>query len=225
MKDYKLIIFCILFGLLLSSCHSALTVTSVAPAETKPYQKPNMEFIGFKNTNRNKALLKNFGAELERRNIALNKQDFYMGVYSFQELETYKPTMRYVSFIDISSLYDSWDDSIYDSYDLEFGGWIIAGLTCFTLFPVYWPMLAAADKDYCKLDLGCTCTLHVYDTQKKEIVLSVPIEYSDTQILKGQYSHKDTDREAVKQRSRTLLYNDLLKYFERAYTFIQSQTH
>ncbi len=161
MKGLKLFLSFILFGFVLISCHSALKVTEVAPIETKQYQKPNMEFIGFKNTNRNKVLLKNFGAELERRNIALNKQDFYMGIYSFQELETYKPTMRYVSFIDISNLYDSWDDSIYDSDGLEFGGWFVAGLTCFTLFPVYWPMLAAADKNYCKLDLVCTCTLHV----------------------------------------------------------------
>ncbi len=225
MKCYKAILAVLLIVPMLSSCHTALKVASVPPIETTYHGKTNMEFIGFKNTNRNTAILKNFGAELERRNVALNRQDFYMGVYSLQELETYKSMMRYISFIDIARLYDNWDDSVHDSYGLEVGGWVIAGLTCFTLFPVYWPMLAAADKNYCKLDLACTCTLHVYDTQKKEIVLSIPIEYRDTQILKGQYSHKDTDREAIKQRSRTLLYNDLLKYFERAYNFIQSQTH
>ncbi len=225
MKCYKVILAAMFILPMITSCHTALQVAAVQPIEMTYREKANMEFVGFKNTNRNTALLKTFGAELERRNIALNRQDFYMGVFSLQELETYKSAMRYVSFIDITRMYDNWDDSVYDSDGLEIGGWFVAGLTCFTLFPVYWPMLAAADKDYCKLDLACTCTLHVYDTQKKEIVLSIPIEYRDTQILKGQYSHKETDREAIKQRSRTLLYNDLLKYFDRAYNFIQSQTH
>ncbi len=223
MRNIKLIIAILLFVPLVTSCHTALTVASVEPAAIKNYGKANMEFIGFKNTNRNKTLLKDFGAELERRNIAINRQNFYMGVYSFQELETYKPTMRYVTFVDISRLYDSWDDGIYDSDGLEVGAWLVAGITCFTLFPVYGPMFAAADKNYCKLDLLCHCTLHVYDTQKDEIVLSIPIEFQDTQILKGQYSHKKTDRDAVKRRSQTLLYNSLLPYFDRAYTFIKSQ--
>ncbi len=223
MKHSKLFLTILAFLPLLTSCHTALQVPKVESVATKTYGKPNMEFIGFKNMNRNTAIMKNFGAELERRNIALNRQDFYMGVYSLQELETYKSTMRYVTFIDISRLYDNWNDAVADNDGLEVGGWVIAGITCFTLFPVYVPMLCAADGNSCQLDVSCVCTLYVYDTQKDEIILSIPIEYKDSQTFKGQYSHKKTDREAVKQRSRTLLYNSLLPYFERAYNFIQSQ--
>ncbi len=225
MKKFKIIISILLLLPIITSCHTALEVALVEPIATKSYEKASMEFIGFKNSNRNRMIFKNFGAELERRNIAVNRQDFYMGMYSLQDLETYKSSMRYVSFIDIAQLYDGWDDSVHDSNGLTIGGWIVAGVTCFTLFPVYVPMLCAANKNYCKLELLCNCTLYVYDTEKKELVLSLPIEFHDTQVLKGQYSHKKTDRLAVKKRSQTLLYNDLLKYFEKASDFIQSQNN
>ena len=132
-----------------ASCSTPLKVAEVKPVMEKPYEKENMEFIGFKNANRNQALIKDFGAELERRHIALNRQDFYMGVYSLQELETYKSTMRYISFVDISRLRNVWNDNVYDKDGLELGGWIIAGVTCFTLFPVYIPMICASHKNYC----------------------------------------------------------------------------
>lgn len=208
--------------LLLASCSTALQVASVKPAGNT-YNKENMEFIGFKNAKKNHHLLKNFGAELERHRIALNRQEYYMGVYSLQELETYKSTMRYVSFVDISNLHNTWNDSIYDKDGLALGGWIIAGATCFTLFPVYIPMICAAKKNYCQLDVMCNCTLQIYDTHKKEIVLSIPMEFRDTQVLKGQYSHKRTDRESITERGRNMLYNEFFKYFDKAYRFLEDR--
>lgn len=208
--------------MLLSSCSTALQVASVKPAGNT-YQQENMEFIGFKNAKKNHHLLKNFGAELERHRIALNKQDYYMGVYSLQELETYKSTMRYVAFVDVSALHNTWNDSIYDKDGLALGGWIIAGATCFTLFPVYVPMICAANKNYCQLDVMCNCSLQIYDTVNKEIVLSIPMEFRDTQILKGQYAHKRTDRGAIQERGRNMLYNEFFKYFDRAYQFLEDR--
>lgn len=223
MRNIKTFMAIAIIAMAFASCSTPLKVAEVKPVMEKPYEKENMEFIGFKNANRNQALIKDFGAELERRHIALNRQDFYMGVYSLQELETYKSTMRYISFVDISRLRNVWNDNVYDKDGLELGGWIIAGVTCFTLFPVYIPMICASHKNYCQLDVSCVCTLHVYDTLKKEIVLSFPIEINDSQVLKGQYSHKSTDRDAVTRRTQNMIYNDLLKYFDRAYTFIKEQ--
>ena len=221
MKTKKILIsLSLLF--LFASCSTPLLVTPVKQTE-KIYEKENMEFIGFKNTNKNNSLLKNFGAELERHRIALNRQDFYMGVYSFQELENYKSTMRYISFVDVSSLHNTWDDAIYDKEGLLVSGWIIAGVTCFTLFPVYVPMMCASNKNYCQLDVMCKCTLYVYDTEQKEVVLSIPMEFRDTQVLKGQYGNKQTDRNAVTERGRNMLYNEFLKYFDRAYQFLDSK--
>lgn len=205
---------------LLSSCTTALEVAPVTPIY-ETYKKANMEFIGFKNVRKNHYLIKDFGAELERRGVAVNRQDYYMGVYSLQELETYKPTMRYVSFVDVSNLHSAWNDSIRDKDGLAVGGWVIAGITCFTLFPVYVPMICAANQNYCELDVMCNCAIQIYDTIKKEIVLSIPVGFRDTQVLKGQYSHKKTDRTAVSERSRNLIYNEFFKYFDRAYQFLE----
>lgn len=206
-------------AILLSSCSTALHVASVQPSYA-PHSKPKMEFIGFKNIAKNHFLLGKFGAELERQGIAQNRQDFYMGVYSLQELDVYKSSMRYVAFADISNVYSQYDDNIRDKQDLFTAGWIVAGITCFTLFPVYVPMVLAANQNYCQLDVCCNCTMYIYDTLAKEIVLSVPVAYRDTQVFKGQYRHKETDVNAVTERARTLIYNELLTYFDRAYRFI-----
>ena len=63
--------------------------------------------------------------------------------------------------------------------------------------------------------------MYIYDTITKEIVLSVPIAFRNTEVFKGQYRHKETDQIAVGDRARTLIYNELLTYFDRAYRFIE----
>lgn len=218
----KILLF--VFGLFLSlSCSTALHVPRISKVEIKKYPKERMEFIGFKNSRRNNYLLKDFGAELERNNIALNKQDFYMGVYSLQELETYKSTMRYVTFVDIKNFSNSWNDGVYDKDGLATGGWIIAGLTAFLLVPVYVPMICCANQNYCKLDVLLNCSIQVYDTYEKKIVLSIPIEVREDEVYKGQYYHKKTDRQAVMEYGKTLIYNALLENFDKAYVFLESQ--
>ena len=129
--------------------------------------------------------------------------------------------MRYVAFADVSEVYSLYNDNIRDKQDLFTAGWIVAGISCFTLFPVYVPMVLAANQNYCQLDVCCNCTMYIYDTVAKEIVLSVPIAFRDTQVFKGQYRHKETDQLAVGDRARTLIYNELLTYFDRAYRFIE----
>ena len=180
-----------------------------------------MEFIGFKNASKNHYLLGDFGAALERQGIAVNRQEYYMGVYSLQELESYRATMRYITFADITKVHSTYNDNIRDKQGLALGGWLGAGLSCFTLFPVYVPMIIAANQNYCQLDVACDCSIYVYDTEKKEIVLSIPVTFRDTQVVKGQYRHKATDQGAVTDRGRNLIHNELSIYFDKAYRYLE----
>lgn len=214
-------ILCLLIALVLTSCHTALQVTYVQ-RNTPHMTVPNMEFIGFKNMNKNNNMFKEFGADLERSTIALNKQNFYMGVYSLQELETYKSSMRYITFIDVIRHTYSHSDAVHDDPDMEMAGWLIGGLTCFTLIPVYVPLLCCADKNDCQITLKGEYNLIVYDTQKKEIVFNSPIEINENDIYKGQYSHKDTDQKAVNERYKNILYNTLYEHYVNAYNYVNT---
>lgn len=210
---------CLCVAVLFCSCHTALQVTQVQ-RNMPIMQKANMEFIGFKNMNRNNPMFKEFGADLERSNIVLNKQNFYMGIYSLQELETYKSSMRYITFIDVVRHTYSHSDAVHDNPDMEYAGWFIAGFTVFTLFPVYVPLLCCADKNDCQITMKGEYILYVYDTQKKEVVFSSPIEISEDDIYKGQYSHKNTNQKEVNERYKNILYNTLYEHYVNAYNHV-----
>lgn len=167
-------------------------------------------------------MFKEFGADLERNQIALNKQAFYMGVFSLQELESYKSTMRYISFIDVARHSYSHSDAINDNTGMEVAGWVVAALTGFTLIPVYVPLLCCADKNECQVTLKGEYILYVYDTQKKEVVFNSPVEVNESEIYKGQYSHKDTDQKAVNEHYKNILYNILLEHYANAYQYVQT---
>lgn len=206
----------------LSSCSTALQGVQPINRTHSSFGEEKMEFIGFKNMRRGDMLLKDFGVELERRHIALNRQKFYMGVYSFQELESYKSSMRYVTFVDVIKHSFTKNDAVSYNGALDICGWVIAGISCFTLFPVYVPMLCAANGNDCQITLNGEYQLYVYDSIKKEIVLTTPIEIKEEEIYKGQYTHKDTDQEAVNDRYRNLLYNALLDAYSHAYNFVKN---
>ena len=212
---------CLCAAVLFSSCHTALQVPTVQ-RENPRMSKANMEFIGFKNMNKNNPMFKEFGADLERSEIALNKQNFYMGVYSLQELETYKSSMRYVTFIDVVRHTYSHSDAVHDNPDMEWAGWFIGGFTVFTLIPVYVPLICCADKNDCQIALKGEYNLYVYDTQKKKIVFNSPIEINEDDIYKGQYSHKKTDQKAVNERYKNILYNTLYEHYTNAWNYVNT---
>ena len=160
--------------------------------------------------------------ELERAHIAVNRQDFYMGVYSLQELEVYRSTLRYVSFLDIETISSTYNDNIKYNNNLYGWGWIVAGITLFTLPMVYIPMICCAHKNYCQLAVNLKCKLYVYDTVKKEIVITSPIDYYWSEVYKGQYRHKDTNRSAINESGKARIYNELLDYYVRAYNYVEA---
>lgn len=221
MKNYKFLSLLVVLGLALSSCKTALNVPLVQQ-KSQLFGKEKFEFIGFKNLPTKNTTLKDFGVELERAHIAVNRQDFYMGVYSFQELKEYKSTMRYVSFVDIEQISSTYNDGVNDNNSLYLWGWFTAGFTVFTLFPVYVPMICCADKNECELSVRLKCKLYVYDTVKQEIVLTSPIDYKWSEIYKGQYSHKNTDQDAISDSNQARIYNELLDHYARAYNYIET---
>lgn len=222
MKTIKKIAILFVSIFLLSSCSTALQGVQPVARTQSHFGQENMEFIGFKNMRRGDILLKDFGIELERRHIAVNRQKFYMGVFSLQELEIYKSSMRYITFVDVIKQSYTKNDAISYNDALDVCGWVIAGITCFALFPVYVPMLCAANGNDCQIILNGEYYLYVYDTVKKEIVLTTPLEIKKQDIYKGQYAHKDTDQEAVNDRYRNLLYNALLDTYSNAYNFVKN---
>lgn len=220
MKRYIWII-CVLLCIFLASCHTALHVERVN-IQRPVVQEPNMEFTGFQNMNRNNYLLRDFPTELESSNIAVNRQNFYIGTFSLQELSNYKSQKRYITFLDIERQTYSHSDAIHDNNSLAVAGWAVAAITAFTLVPVYVPMLCAADKNDCQINLIAEYRLIVYDTQNKEIVINIPIQVTEQDLLKGQYSHKKTDQKGVNERYKNILYNVLLEHYSQAHHYVSA---
>ena len=77
--------------------------------------------------------------------------------------------MRYITFVDVIRHTYSHSDAVHDNPDMEFAGWFIAGLTVFTLIPVYVPLLCCADKNDCQITLKGEYNLIVYDTPHPDI--------------------------------------------------------
>lgn len=204
-----------------ASCHTALQVPLVE-RNTPLVETPNMEFVGFKNMNRNNMMFKEFGADLERTNIALNKQNYYMGAYSLTELENYKASMRYISFIDVVRHAYSHNDAINDNIDMYNAGIIIVSITVGTLFPVYVPLLCAWDKNDCEMMLKGEYNLIIYDTQDKKIILSSPFEVQYQELFKGQYGYKKTDTKQIDAQFKNMLYNEFFQQYVRAHQYLNS---
>lgn len=213
-----LYIFCV--TCLFASCHTVLQVPTVERS-TPRVEKPSVEFVGFKNLVRNHTMFKEFGSALERANIAVNRQNYYMGTFSLMELENYKSSMRYISFIDVVRHTYSHNDAINDNVDMHNAGRIIAWVTSGLLFPVYVPLLCAWDKNDCEIRLNGEYNLVVYDTEKKEIVLSSPFEIQYREQFKGQYSCKETDTKQVDEQFKNMLYNEFFGQYLHAHEYLR----
>ena len=82
-------------------------------------------------------------------------------------------------------------------------------------------MICCADKDVCQITLNGSYVLYVYDTENKEVALTLPMEINVQERYKGQYLHKETNKQAVQERYRNMLFNLWNEYFEKAYRFIE----
>jgi hypothetical protein len=166
-------------------------------------------------------MFKEFGSALERANIAVNKQNYYMGTFSLMELENYKSSMRYISFIDVVRHTYSHNDAINDNIDMYNAGLIIACVTTGLLFPVYVPLFCAWDKNDCEMALNGEYNLIIYDTEKKQIVLSSPFEIHYQEQFKGQYSYKKTNTKQIDEQFKNMLYNEFFEQYLHAHQYLR----
>lgn len=220
----------LLLVVLFSSCRTALQFSSNVQRRPFEFGKEPMEFLGFKNSYTTdsefldkKPFFATFGNKIESYNIAVNRSDFYTGVYSFAEMERYHATKRYVSFIEVLKHKDVYNDRAGEKKGLMIAGAVIAGVTVFTLFPVYLPMLLCAEGNQCLLSLHGEYKLYVYDTQEKEIVYANLFRIDDEVLCKGAYTHRKTDHEAVREYTETIFFNGLRDEYERAYRYLENR--
>ena len=187
-----------------------------------PFGKEAMEFIGFKNRTNKKQmdhLLDGFGNRLEGAHIAVNKSDFYLGIYSFDELQLYKSTKKYVSFVDVDEFIYSFNDNYAYKSGMMFAG---IYLTCFGILPIGIPLWVAANPNKTQMHLKGEMKLYLYDTQKKEIVLATPLSFNYTDYYKGQYFHSKTDKEKIDNYYKIFLANLLLEKYVAMDNFIKN---
>ncbi len=190
MKKSKLLTIFAL-SVLLFGCAVPMQVSKV---ERKPVkmEKTNMEFIGFKNLDKNNFMFATFAQELENSNIADNRQHYYLGNYSLQDLQLYQSKKRYVTFI----------ESIKSSYGHR--------------------DIVVNKKDGTEISYIGLFTLYVYDTIDKSIVWTKTVKINEIDTYEGSYYHKDTDFLGIDAHYRNIVFNTLIDNYVVAYDFVHS---
>lgn len=204
----------ILWGITIicTACKTPIVVTPTEIANHVQTQA-KMDFVGFKNINRRNALIHNFGTILEQNNIALDKQTVFFNDLNAQGLDDYKSVNRYITFVQVERHIYHQSDDVADNFDMNLSGWLIAGLTCFALVPVYVPLLCCSDRNECEISLKCDYRIYVYDKVKHEIVIAEPVKIDVCDHYKGQYGHKETNKRSVDQYYMNILQNQLLETY------------
>ena len=190
MKTNKLLT---IFALSAFLCGCAVPVR-ISKIERKPVkmQQTNMEFIGFKNLDKNNIMFATFAQELEKSNIADNRQNYYLGNYSLQDLQLYQSKKRYVTFI----------ESIKSSYGHR--------------------DIVVNKKDGTEISYVGLFTLYVYDTIDKSIVWTKTVKINEIDTYEGSYYHKDTDFSGIDAHYRNIVFNTIIDKYVEAYNFVNT---
>lgn len=53
-------------------------------------------------------------------------------------------------------------------------------------------------------------------------LIHTPIEIKQSDLYRGQFGHKETDKAAVNDRYKNLLFNTLLENYANAYNFVKN---
>lgn len=207
-------------------CASFISCSSIEPKQSKLDTTDNMfgnelmEFIGFKNLSSTVSLplLDKVGAVLEKGNIAVDRSKFWLGIYSFAELELYKSTKRYISFVQVNKFYINTYSP--QKPDLAMAGALLTG---FMLLPIGIPMIAAAMPNKTIISFDVEFVINVYDAQKKEIALSRAFVYQVKDIYKGRKEKTPPETWAViDEYYRVELTNALWKEYIAVDNFLRN---
>jgi len=224
MKAKQIIVICTAMSILFTACKTPLYIAPIERIEGN-FGNPNMEFIGFINTPRDEKciyLLQDFGRELERNKIAVNRQEYSLGsTFGLEQLANLSSEKRYVSFVNILDSKVKYNDDISDNIPMVRAGWWIAILTIFTTPFLYVPLMVAGDKNDCQQQVKFNAELCIYDTHQKQLVNIIPIEINHKQIYKGQFENEKTNHRSLEASEKRVLQNALIEYFGHAYDYIQ----
>lgn len=219
MKKKNFILVVLLFAVttLLPSCATALKGIPTANVKTMKFETPIMEFIGFKTQQQVTTSVsaspfsmsveqkldlgeEYFGERLQALNIATNRQNFYMGLFSLQELDVYKSSKRYITFIDVLT-----DEFYQESYCYS---WLLSPLGKFNKTTI---------------TLNAEYRIYVYDSQKKEIVFTKPIKIFEKDTYKGCYGKSSSsEQDKILLYYNTLFSNMLIEAYTHAYNYLIS---
>lgn len=213
---YFICLLVVVYTLPACKTYTAVTVSNIEPYSVQQ-KSPKMDFLGFKNLSRYNELMVNFGEDLQKMQIAEDRTKFYLGRFDLQELSSYSGNHKYVSFVDVEQQSYTHSDLVADNRDMKLAGWLIGSLTCFTLVPVYVPLLCCYKGNITEFSLQAKYNLCVYDTEKKIIIRSEPVDISIKEQLDGRYSHKETNQKVVNLHYKTILRNKLLEAYEKIY--------
>lgn len=205
-----------------TSCATALRgIPTAQRQQSVNSQKELIEFIGFKNDEKVTGTITagtspfasasvsveksidlgsdDFGEVLEYLHLAVNRQHFYTGIYSLQELEMYKASTRFVSFVEVQQ-----QRFVYRNYS----SWLFSPFGKF-------------NKTFVQL-VG-EYRLYIYDTETKKIVYTAPIKIHEDDAYKGCYDLSSIDeRESLVAYYTALFGNLLVDNYSKAYNYLQS---
>ena len=223
----KKIFFVLVAALALASCQtqmSHLTDFEQAVDLEASYTIPDMEFIGFKGSGNfgqvthdemrsimNSKVFKRVGSQLQNAGIASDMSETYFGIYSLQEIETYKNKKRYVTFVDMSDFELTYADAT------NYTGQVLGEVCIGTIFlaPVG-AIVCLACPYQTKMHLKGTCKIVVYDAVTKTVRGTENIDIDKTDIYKGLWpSTKDDVKQEIIDNYSTMLSNAILEKYPR----------
>ena len=209
------------FALTFISCQTDMALTNPEqPIEIAgSFGVPNLEFIGFKGSGnfgqladkdvemitKTKAL-RRLGGELQASGIAVDQSLSYFGIYSLQELETYKNKKRFVTFVDISDF--------QLTHELMNGGQNMAALTlvCTGFLAPIGIFLFRPWKT--EMHLKASCNIFIYDCDAKTVVGTRNVVVNRADIYKGSWGDSsETAKLEIYENYGTILANEIYREY------------
>lgn len=214
-------------AVLFSACMSPIKVDeTVEPMDVEGSSEiPDMEFIGFKGdanmlgpsnyqywlSMKKSTGMRNLGSKLQVAGIAVDESYSYFGIYSFQELETYKNKKRYITFVEIS------DYSLTYSTD-ELAAWRYFCYASVVCLPI--GFMNYHTDTHSKL----TANIYVYDTKTRSIFYKDAVVIDEKNKWSGLWTQSsDVERDKLLDYYGTKASNQILERYMKVKEMVRSQ--
>jgi hypothetical protein len=248
----------------LMSCATAMEFNKFTTLQTSIHgEHIEMEFIGFKGTYdtlgndynmwqnfKKDTVLARLGTVLQEEGIAYDQSFAYFGIYSLQEIATYKSKQRFVTFIETEKNNFTY---VYNNKSQQTWGGVAGGLIGGSIPLLFLGGLWSGDEAVADLAAvyrnmgigfsvaGVFClipalipakttitfngvySIYVYDTINKEIIYKDTVNVGPmVDKYNGSYEHEYTDKNAIWAYYSTLAYNEIINKYGQIYQFIKT---